>query len=190
MLRFQQLHFPTLQFLDDEIATFAKEKAKDGQPKTRQLYSLGWLGEKFEGGLTTLYDNEVQALRFAPPDAALFEIRRNTTQALAEWCLTRPFDTRTREACLEPAIAHAWVAFYVLGDYAYNPKTQYWLRGPLKIILPHAMAFKFWFNQVGKALAWKFAKIDHICNLVDRKIIDENYIPYTLDFLTDLETVA
>jgi hypothetical protein len=83
------------------------------------------------------------------------EIRNQARQAMREWDAAGDlsFDTNIREQCLAPAIAHVRVAFELLADCLYDPKTNYFDRetcGTAGLVM---MLAQFWFHQTGAGVA-------------------------------------
>lgn len=106
------------------------------------------------------------------------EINRNAREASLEWSMKRSFDTNIREQCLEPAIAHAWVAFMLLADCAYDANTQWYERGAKSNLLSHMLAWSFWQGQTGIGCVDVHAKID----CVRRRIVP---IGHNQDMITE-----
>ena len=102
--------------------------------------------------------------KFAIPHHYMDEIRRNSKRGLEEWGMERSFDTNIREFCLKPAIAHIYTAFYLIADCAYDNAENYFYRGDDKIIIPHALAYRFWAHQTGRGCVRDhayFSKLEH-----------------------------
>ena len=59
-----------------------------------------------------------------------------------------------------------WSALWLLADCAYDPENKYYIKTPTKIILPHAMAWKFWQHQTGRGLLWGKARMDDLDNRI------------------------
>jgi hypothetical protein len=71
------------------------------------------------------------------------------------------FDTVIRDWCREPAVAHVWAAFRLLGDCVYDPETKYFSREDSKVLASY-MAYAFWhMSSVGYGLVSEFSRIDH-----------------------------
>ena len=117
---------------------------------------------KYHGTLPKKYDDWVKDMIFAVPQNYYDEIHRTARQGLIEWSTERHFDTMIREVCLEPAIGYIFTAFRLLADCIYDEKTNFFFRGPDKIIAPQALLYKFWSGQTGGGLVQKHADFDRI----------------------------
>lgn len=86
-------------------------------------------------------------------------------QVLAFWqTMSRVIDfgSHMDEICKEPAFAHMWSAFQILADCAFDIHQGRYLRGYKKIILPHVIAFKFWFRQTGRGYIWELSRLSEL----------------------------
>ena len=108
------------------------------------------------------YEEWVKGMLFAIPNDYLKEIREHSQRGLAEWDKERGFDTNVREYCLKSAIAHIDIAFYLIGDCAYDPEENYFYRGDDKFLLHHVMGYKFWSNQTGRGLIKHHSGLDEL----------------------------
>lgn len=106
-------------------------------------------------------DEEVKGLRFSLNSEYKTEIEYQSMTALQEWTKHRRFDTMIREMCLGPAIANIWVAFGLLADCVVDENGK-WDRSPNRFWYRHALVYKFWFNQTGRGLIWRNARIDQL----------------------------
>lgn len=139
--------------------------------KTTDLYRLDWshldeikrkrfvddartssMVSEYPGTLPEPYNSWIQKLVFTIPVDYMEEIRRCSRVAQLEYCTPRHFDTMIRGICLEPAISYIYVAFRMIADCVYDPDTNYFYRGPDKIIIPQALLYKFWCGQTGYGL--------------------------------------
>jgi len=166
--------FPTLTFETD--AQFRGAPSE----KTTPVYKLDWgnvdrikedrwmkqvaktADSRFPGTLPQKYDLWVKGMSFALTEAYLTEIRRCARMAQTEWGAERRFDTAIREICLEPAISCCYVAFRMLADCLYDPKANYFYRGPDKVLATQALLYKFWAFQTGRGLVQGHARFDRI----------------------------
>lgn len=108
------------------------------------------------------YDNFVKGLTFAINPKYFSEIRRMATMSHMEWTMERPFDTMIRDICLRPAIEYIFTAFRLLSDCVVDLGRQRWYRGNDAILIPYAMAYKFWRNQTGYGLVMDHAMIPEL----------------------------
>ncbi len=96
-------------------------------------------------------DAEVKNYVFALDQGYLNEIRRCSQQGLAEWNISRPFDTIIREMCLKVPFSYIKVAFSLLSDCIFDEETGYWDRGNRRESAC-LMLYKFWCHQTGRGL--------------------------------------
>jgi len=113
----------------------------------------------FFPALPEKYMEYTDNLQFALTSNYRKEIIRNAKGASEEWGHERGFDTCVREYCLKSAEAHAEIAFFLIADCIYDPKTNYFDRNPEKRIALNAMLYRMWFHQTGKGLIWYRAEI-------------------------------
>lgn len=104
----------------------------------------------------------VKDLRYALPRNYLDQIRHCARQAMEIWGKEYGFDTMIREICLEPAIAHSYVAFRLVSDCIYDESTNYWSRDDSRIIVPQALLYKFWIHQTGRGMVRDHAYFEKI----------------------------
>lgn len=163
------------------------------RPKDIELYRLDW--DAFEkdlrredrtgwyvrrrpdldrSALPPRYEKMLRDATFAISPEYMLEVRRNAERALDEWETERPFDTIVREHCLEPGIAHAESAFYLLEDCLFNPELHYWLNHDTleKRVMLEAMLLKFWTGQTGPGLVWSFAHMDRLDAKEDERLAE------------------
>jgi hypothetical protein len=153
------LLFPTIKFVQEK--------------NNVDIYKLDW--RKFDGtlqkrhekmrikapykkALPKQYENLLGNALFALDQTYINEIQRNTKRAIIEWNTERNLDSRIRDICLDPAIAHVGVAFELLNDCLYNSNT---------VFLYHAMIYKFWCHQTGGALPKHHAKLKQLRERVE-----------------------
>jgi hypothetical protein len=117
---------------------------------------------KYHGTLPKKYDDWVKSMLFAIPQNYFDEIRRTARMGLIEWSTGRPFDTMIRDICLQPAIGYIFTSFRLLADCLYDEKTNYFYRGPDKVIAPQALLYKFWSGQTGGGLVRDHAHFNRI----------------------------
>ncbi len=177
------LYFPKLSYL--EQVHFGSWSDSENKNSTCSLYYLDWsLKDQkcedahlkwlcqyhpdkhcpFYPSLPEDIDMWIKNMKFAIPLNYMEEIRRNAKRGLYEWDIYREFDTSVREFCLNPAISHIYVAFYLIADCAYDPKENYFYRGDDKVLIPHALAYKFWAHQTGIGCLAEHADIDSLRN--------------------------
>ncbi len=96
-------------------------------------------------------DEEIKNIIFALSPGYLNEIRRCSQQGLAEWNVSRPFDTVIREMCLEIPKKYIKVAFSLMSDCVFDEGTGYWKHGNRRETAC-LMLYKFWCNQTGRGL--------------------------------------
>jgi hypothetical protein len=186
MLRSIRFHFPRLVFLDQKAEMkICEDEFKDNPPwlyrvdwdhqekKVREDFDSWnnghWKGEnKFTPPLPEPYDTWIKESTFALTPSFYREITRNVRRGVDEWCVERDLGGSTmREVALGPAIEHFFVAFYLLGDCAYDPANKWYLRGPRKSVIQHAMACKFWAHQTGSGMIWDHARLDLLKSRAD-----------------------
>lgn len=184
------LQFPRLNF----VGNVDMRQWKDTN-KVADCYKLDWSGkeEKVAKGLeewvgktgvsfdttTTLcvpdfpveYDEWLKDLTFVVSRAYVEEIRRNARRCVEEWNVPRPFDTIARELCLAPAIKHAYTAFYLVSDCAYDQEEKFYYRGDRKALIPHMMAYKFWTFQTGSGVVECNSDIGRLAKLLNKPTI-------------------
>lgn len=109
------------------------------------------------------YDTVVKAAVFAVSRDFMGEIHSNTRRAWAVFNSQRNLGaSNLSELCWEPGIEHVWLAFYLLGDCAFDSETKWFVRGPKKTILQYAMAYKFWGHQTGDSMISKCARLNRL----------------------------
>ena len=178
MLRSTRFHFPRLVFLEQKAEMkICEDEFKDNPP---WLYRLDWEHQekkvredfdrwnnghwdgknKFTPPLPEPYDTWIKDCTFALTPSFHREITRNARRGVEEWGVERNLGgTNVHEIALEPAIEHFFVAFFLLGDCAYDPSNKWYLRGPRKSVIQHAMACKFWAHQTGSGTIWEHARL-------------------------------
>lgn len=109
-------------------------------------------------------DTWIVNMKFAITNDYRKEICRNARQCLEEWNVKRSFDTSIREYCLQTAETHAFVAFYLLEDCAYDVINQCYYRQEHddKFLIKHALAYKFWAHQTGRGCIRQNSKLDEL----------------------------
>lgn len=174
-----RLLFPRLRRLG-ECHVVHKANPAEQPPSQRGLYQLDWMqcdaiklddhvkwvNDHHEGKdipfvptLPKIIDETVCNQLFALNGEYLRAIRSHTRMARDVWNLGLSMDTMARDRALSPTAALVWSALWLLADCAYDPETQYYIRTATKIILPYAMAWKFWQYQTGRGLIWRKAKL-------------------------------
>lgn len=180
---YNRLLFPRLRYLGE--AKLEHPSGKHGS--TRGLFQLDWTQcdsiklddhvkwardhhpEKdlpFVNTLPPIIDETVKSQFFALDEPYLKAIRSHSRMARDVWGNRYSMDTMARERAMQPADALVHSALWLLADCAYDPETKYYIRTTTKIILPHAMAWKFWQHQTGRGLLWRKARLD---DLEDRR---------------------
>jgi hypothetical protein len=138
----------------EKIDNIKKENWKRNKQQTSE--------SEFPGTLPQKYNKFVNDLQFSIPTQYMDEIRRNSRQAQLEWATNRHFDTTIKEICLQPSIEYAYVAFRLLTDCLYDPKTNYFYRGHNKSFATQALLYKFWAHQTGRSMIRNNAKFNKI----------------------------
>lgn len=152
-----------LDWTEKEIAVGKKHEAwlRKYHPDTK-MSIVGFYGNE----LPSPYGSWINEMQYVISPEYKREIRRCAEQALGEWNIKRPFDTSIREMCLGPAIEFVKIAFRLLADCAYDPKTNYYYRKSDKRILSPALLYKFWINQTGGGMTWFHAGLDYLERLL------------------------
>ena len=136
-------------------------------------------------------DSWVINLRFSLNDSYVDEIRRNAQRCLEEWNIKRPFDTNVREYCLQTAISHAFVAFYLLEDCAYDVEKEGFYRKHHedKMLIKHALAYKLWAHQTGRGCVRRNARLEDLEGILElfNRIEPRTAYDLTKDFLDSIE---
>jgi hypothetical protein len=173
---YNRLLFPRLRHLGE--AKLEHPSGKHGH--TRGLFQLDWQGcdaiklddhikwvrdqhpDKdlpFVNTLPPIIDETVKNQFFALDEQYLNSIRSHSQAARDIWGARYSMDTMARDRAMQPAEALVHSALWLLADCAYDPEAKYYIRTPTKIILPHAMAWKFWQYQTGRGLLWRKARL-------------------------------
>jgi len=138
----------------------------------------------------------VTNLRFVINDEYRKEINRNARRCLEEWNIRRSFDTDIREFCLKTAETHAFVAFYLLEDCAYDTVNECFYRknNDDKFLIKYALAYKFWAHQTGRGCVRENARLNKLKKYVCRDefvLANDKYIQKSSklaeDFLNQIE---
>jgi len=154
------------------------DKRNDGRRKAyKSGYSNGKTPEAetvepvkpydFFPALPEKYIEYTDNLQFALTSNYRKEIIRNAKMASEEWGYERGFDTCVREYCLKSAETYVEIAFYLMADCIYDPKTNYFGRNSGKRIALNAMLYRFWFHQTGWGLIWDRANIPELEKLIE-----------------------
>lgn len=180
----KELYFPRLNRIGE--TTF---KSWGETQKTTNIYKLNWhwketilrerhvkwlkqnhphLDIPFIDDLSEPYNQWMKKMQYALPVKYLHEIRRCAQMANVEYNIFRPFDTSISDMCLDPGIKFVYVAFRLVADCAYDPKTEYFYRGEDKAFLTNALLFKFWINQTGRGMVWQYAEMDKLSNRIEQ----------------------
>lgn len=96
-------------------------------------------------------NEEVENYVFALDYGYLNEIRRCSQEGMAEWNISRPFDTIIRGMCLRVPFSYIGVAFSLLSDCIFDDGTGYWDRGNRRESAC-LMSYKFWCHQTGRGI--------------------------------------
>lgn len=125
------------------------------------LYTLNWLAietikEKTPGIGPESLVSWTTDLSYAITNQFLEEIRHCSFEAAEEWdhrqisLIRNPL---TQFFTIAPVIAYVLKAFHLLADCLYDSETGYFSRSDKKLVLPYALAYRFWCYQTGaKAL--------------------------------------
>ena len=162
------LIYPTLYYYNDYKTQTDNKK--------HQLYKLDWNKKEYScheiphtsddtdylSALPEPYDSWTTDLIFSIPENYMAEIQRMAHTSRMEWTHRRKFDTMIREICLGPAIEYIWVIFRLLADCSYDIQTGYFDRRVERILIPYALAYKFWRNQTGHGLVIDHSKINEL----------------------------
>lgn len=141
----KSLTFPTLVY-QGEINFKGQIKSKYIDDHITPLYRLEW--DHRYTGLPEIYDDWITNKEFAINNNYLLEIRKHCHLAICGLDSIKVGDYNNYSLCLEPMLAHCYVAFKLLSDCAYDCKTRYFYRGADKVIMPYAMLYKFWSYQI------------------------------------------
>jgi hypothetical protein len=125
------------------------------------LYTLNWLSietikEKTPGIGPESLVSWTTNLSYAITNQFLEEIRHCSLKAAEEWdhrhipLIRNP---ATQFFAITPAIIYVLKAFHLLADCLYDSETGYFSRSDKKLVLPYALAYRFWSYQIeAKAL--------------------------------------
>jgi len=197
------LHFPKLVRKGE-----TSFKSWGETQKTTDIYELSWhwketilrenhmkwlkqsyphLDIPFIDDLPEPYNQWMRKMQYAIPAKYLYEIRRCVQMAKVEYNIYRPFDTAIRDMCLDPGIKFVYVAFRLVADCAYDPKTGYFYRGEDKAFLTNALLFKFWMNQTGRGMIWQHAEMGKLLSRVERMKEDSSLKEKMSEFIHAIE---
>ena len=112
--------------------------------------------------------------------------------SITEWKRQRPFDTNTREKCLEPSISAVDIFFHLIYDCAFIFNTEF--RGNSNLdIIKSLWLYRFWKHQTGAGLLISRSTKDLEKNLKYNKILSDlksvlnsNNTFFGLDYYKDL----
>lgn len=191
----QGLLYPNLVYFQNDTHPDPRE--------TNSLFKLDWSKKEYayheapvssedQDFLTALpkgYDGWIRDMVFSLNQEYLREIEHCTKMSHYEWTRNRSFDTIIRDACLEPAASYIWTAFYLLADCVWSleaNKFYNWSNSD-KILIAHALAYKFWRNQIGHGLVKDHAKIPR---LEETQKILIAYRPVTENTLETIQEIS
>jgi len=108
-------------------------------------------------------------MKFVIPSVYRKEINRNARRCIQEWNVNRPFDTNVREYCLKTAETHAFIAFYLLEDCAWDISNNCYYRKEHddRFLVKHTLAYKFWAHQIGRGCVRENARLDELEKIRD-----------------------
>jgi hypothetical protein len=110
------------------------------------------------------WSNYLDNLLFVIPNNYMYEINRCSNEALREKTVKKQFDTMIRDYCHNITETYIDVAFYLISDCIYDPKTNYFSREHDRRIVKAVMLWKFWAHQIGLGLIEYISKINKIRN--------------------------
>jgi hypothetical protein len=174
---------------------FEKETSfKAWGQKNTAIYRLDWSFKETQCDhdkhvpLPAQYDQMLKEQRFALPPNYLRQIRTSSNDAVTGWNADYPFDTMVREICLEPAMAHARVAFRLMADCLYDDQANKWDRRPSTYLIFHLLMLKFWTNQTGAGLVHERAEITRLRSKLDFQHLTSETRLLINEFLQDMTT--
>ncbi len=126
------------------------------------------------------YDDWIKSIQYSLTSEYIREIEHMSNAGKMEWGRTRRFDTMVREFCLEPAIAHIWTAFRLLADCAWDEPNRWWYRDKNldHVIIPYALAYKFWRNQTGIGMTKSHARIPDLSQRLEHMLDNDTIIDH------------
>jgi hypothetical protein len=168
------LYFPNIVFTGSvckDLRIYTLDWSKKDEAclkKHTEWNSKYWPNQSlpFMPSLPQSMDTWIINLKFAITEPYRKEICRNARRCLEEWNIKRSFDTNVREKCLSTAVTHAFIAFYLLEDCAYDTamKDYYRKKHDDKFLIKHALAYKFWAHQTGRGFVRYHARLNELEN--------------------------
>jgi len=135
------------------------------------------------------FNSDLKSSLFCLPNSYLDEVRRQTSEAMIEWSSRYPFDTVIREKCLEPAITHVKIAFYLLKDCICDDNGDF-LHNNYSRTATYIMLYKFWAGQTGRGCVREHAFLDNLKEDISYyKDNNKELYEYTSLFLSEISKV-
>jgi len=154
MLRYNnQLLFPTLKKISPEshLSTLYQLDwsrvdilKKERWLKTHQITS----DQPFPGTLPKEYLSWTDNMIFDIPQGLLDEIRHCSLKAMEEWTRRKPEIRWEPIPSQTPVSSYVYKAFHLIADCLHDPKTNSFSREHKKILIPYALAYRFWSFQL------------------------------------------